>query len=125
MKKIFTIILTCMALALPMIAQESNGKSTSRPITLETHTKDDQPHNPIHRAPMRICVEAWYDAASSILSIIYDGEAEGEVALYRDGQLINVSSEINTTFMIPGSGFYSVEINTEVWTATGEFEIYK
>lgn len=123
MKKIFTIILACMALALPMIAQESNSKSTSKPITLETHTKDDQPHNPIHRAPMRICVEAWYDATSSTLSIIYDGEAEGEVALYRDGELIDSSSVINTTFLIPESGFYSVEINTESWTATGSFEI--
>ena len=125
MKKIFIIILALMALALPMTAQKSDGKSKSTPVALDFHTNDDDPNPTIHRAPMRICVEAWYDAASSTLSIIYDGEAEGEVTLYHDGQLINVSSEINTTFMIPGSGFYSVEINTEVWTATGEFEIYK
>ena len=123
MKTIFTIILAFMALALPMTAQESDGKSKSKPVILSTHPLDDIPNETIHRAPMRICVEAWYDATSSTLSIIYDGEAEGEVALYRNGELIDVSSDINTTFMIPGSGFYSVEINTESWTATGEFEI--
>lgn len=123
MKKIFTIILAFMALALPMTAQESDGKSKPKPVILSTHTDNSEPNPTILRAPMRICVEAWYDATAGTLSIIYDGEAEGEVALYRDGELIDVSSEINTTFMIPGSGFYSVEINTEAWTATGDFEI--
>ncbi len=123
MKKIFTIILACMGLALPMTAQESDGKSNSKPVILSTHPLNDKPNPTILRAPMRICVEAWYDATSSTLSIIYDGEGEGEVALYRDGELIDSSSVINTTFVIPGSGFYSVEINAESWTAIGSIDI--
>ena len=123
MKKIFTIILAFMALALPMTAQESDSKPKSKPVILSTHPLNDKPNPTIHRTPMRICVEAWYDATSSTLSIIYDGEAEGEVCLYRDGELIDSSSVINTTFLIPESGFYSVEINTKTWTATGSIEI--
>ncbi|MDE5585069.1 MAG: hypothetical protein K2I92_01870, partial [Muribaculaceae bacterium] len=60
---------------------------------------------------------------SSNLSIIYDGDTEGEVFLYRDGELIDTSSEINTTFTIPGSGYYTIEITTDNWIATGDFEI--
>lgn len=123
MKKIFTIILAFMALALPMTAQKSNGKSKSTPVALDVHSEDNDPNPTILRAPMRICVEAWYDATSSTLSIIYGGEAEGEVALYRDSELIDSSSEISTTFHISESGFYTIEINTETWTATGDIEI--
>ena len=123
MKKIFTIILAFMALALPMTAQESGGKAKPKPVILSTHPLNDIPNPTILRAPIRISVEAWYDTAAGTLSITYEGEAEGEVSLYRDGALINSSSVINTTFMVSASGFYSVEINTEAWTATGEFEI--
>ena len=72
---------------------------------------------------MHIPVEAWYDAEADTISIIYYGEDEGEVNLYRDGQLIDSSSEISTTFSISESGFYTIEINTEAWTATGDIEI--
>lgn len=123
MKKIFTLILAFTALALPMFAQESEGKPSSTPITLSTHPIDSNPNPTILRAPMRICVEAWYDEAGRMLSIIYYGEAEGEVNLYCDGELIDSSSTINTTFMISGSGFYTLEIFTDAWTATGNFEI--
>ena len=72
---------------------------------------------------MRICVDAYYDALSGSISIIYDGEAEGEVNLYSDGVLIDSSSEISTTFLISDSGVYTIEIVTESWTATGSIEI--
>lgn len=123
MKKIFTIILAFMALTLPMAAKESADSSTPRPIILDFHPDNDNPNPTIHRAPMRICVEAWYDAATSTLSIIYDGEAEGEVALYSDGELIDSSSAINTTFFVSEAGFYTVEITTDSWTAIGNIEI--
>lgn len=123
MKKIFTIILACMALTFPMTAQESNGKSKSKPVILSTHPLNDRPNPTIHRAPMHIPVEAWYDAEADTISIIYYGEDEGEVNLYREGQLIDSSSEISTTFSISESGFYTIEINTDSWTATGSLEI--
>ena len=123
MKKIFSIIIAFMALVLPVLAQESDGKPKSQAVTLNTHTLDNKPNETIHRAPMRIPVEAWYDADVATISIIYYGEDEGEVNLYRDGQLIDSSSEISTTFSISESGFYTIEINTEAWTAKGDIEI--
>ncbi|MDE6192644.1 MAG: hypothetical protein K2M83_01495 [Muribaculaceae bacterium] len=123
MKKILTTILAFMALALPMTAQESDGKSTSKSIIISSHTLNDDTNPTVLRAPMHIPVEAWYDAEADTISIIYYGEDEGEVNLYRDGQLIDSSSEISTTFSISESGFYTIEINTDSWTATGSLEI--
>lgn len=58
MRKIFTFIIAFMALALPITVLASDDKSTSKPIILSSHQEDDIPQNPIHRAPMRIPVEA-------------------------------------------------------------------
>lgn len=123
MKKIFTLIMVFMALALPMLAYGADEKPTSSPITMDTHPNDDQPNPTIHRAPMRVCVEAWYDILSETITIIYDGDASGEVLLYRDGALLETSSDINTTFAVSESGFYTIEIITEGWTAIGNLEI--
>ena len=123
MKKILTTILAFMALALPMTAQESDGKSTSKSIIISSHTLNDDTNPTVLRAPMHIPVEAWYDADADTISIIYYGEAEGEVLLYHEGQLIDSSSEISTTFSISESGFYTIEINTEAWIATGDIAI--
>ena len=112
-----------MALALPMTAQESDGKSTSKSIIISSHTLNDDTNPTVLRAPMHIPVEAWYDADADTISIIYYGEAEGEVLLYHEGQLIDSSSEISTTFSISESGFYTIEINTEAWIATGDIAI--
>lgn len=123
MKKIFTLIVACMALALPMTAQESDGNSKPKPVVLSTHADNSDPNPTIHRAPMRVCVEAWYDILSETITIIYDGDASGEVLLYRDGALLETSSDINTTFAVSESGFYTIEIITEGWTAIGNLEI--
>lgn len=58
MKKNFTLIIAFMALALPMIAQESDSSSSSKPIILSTHPRDNEPNPIIPRAPMRVEVEA-------------------------------------------------------------------
>ena len=124
MKKIFTLIIALMAIAVPMFADESKGNTpSSTPITLSTHVNDDKPNPSVHRAPMRICVEAWYDAASDSIIILYGGEATGEVCLYKDGMLVDTSAEINTTFMVQESGFYTIEISTESWSVTGSIVI--
>ena len=123
MKKIITSILAIMAFALPIIAQDSKGTNSPTPIILETLPKDIVPNPKPFRSPMRIPVGAWYNATAETISIIYYGEASGEVNLYQDGQLIDSSSEINSTFQISESGFYSIEINTDSWTATGGIQI--
>ena len=123
MKKIFTIIIAFLALALPILAQGADGKPTSTPIELSTHPDICKPNPTVHRSPMRIPVEAWYDAAAETISILYYGDETGEANLYLNGQLIESSSEINTTFSASKSGFYTIEITTDSWTATGTIEI--
>lgn len=112
-----------ISITLPIMAFGSDNKSTSGPITLTMHPIRTQTNKKVHRAPMRVCVDAYYDSFSETISVSYDGEATGEVLLYKDGELVDNSSEINTTFQIYDSGFYSIEINTEYWSAEGSIEI--
>ena len=124
MKKIFTLIIVLMAIVLPLSStQASDGKSEPTSIILILHPLSNNPNPQPHRAPIRLSVEAWYESSTSTISIIYYGEATGEVNLYKEGQLIESSSDINTTFTVPGSGFYIIEINTDIWSATGSIEI--
>ena len=123
MKKILTLFVSMMAISVPLIASGSDNKSKSKPIIMNSHPIRANPNPTVHRAPMRVCVDAYYDAFSETISISYDGEATGEVLLYKDGELIDNSSEINTTFQIYDSGFYSIEINTQYWSAEGSIEI--
>ncbi len=112
-----------IAVAVPMIATGSENKSKSQRIVMETHPIRANPTPTIHRAPMHVCVDAYYDELSSTITINYDGEATGETLLYKDGELFDSSSEINTTFSIMESGYFTIEINTEYWTAEGSIEI--
>ena len=123
MKKVLLHILAFMALSIPMFAQDPDNKPSTIPIILESLPIKQIPNPKPHRTPMRICVEAYYDALAGTISIIYDGEKEGEVNLYRDAALVDSSSQINTTFFISDSGLYTIEINAESWTATGSIEI--
>lgn len=123
MKKIITIIIAIVTIVLPLTLKADSENSNPTPITLETHTGDEEPDSKPLRAPMRVCVEAWYDANLGIISISYSGEASGEVNLYCDGALVDNSSEINTTFMVAESGLYTIEILTDSWTATGSISL--
>ncbi len=123
MKKIFTIIIAIMAIAVPLSVKADSGNSIPTPIILETHPEDDEPEFKPHRAPMRVGVEAWYDSNLGTISISYSGEANGEVNLYCDGVLVDNSSEINTTFMVADHGLYTIEILTDSWTATGSISL--
>ena len=123
MKRIFSLILAMMVFVLPIIADGSNDKSNNEPITLILHPTLPEPHPIVHRSPMRICVDAYYDAWTKTITIQYDGEATGEVLLYRNGELVDTSTEINTSFLLSSSGLYTIAISTEYWTAEGLIEI--
>lgn len=94
MKRIFSLILAMMVFVLPIIADGSNNKSNNEPITLILHPTLPEPHPIVHRSPMRICIDANYDVCTKTVTIQYDGEATGEVLLYKDGELVDNSSEI-------------------------------
>ena len=123
MKKFFTLIIVFMACASTMTAKASDEKSTPKPIVLDLHQNDGELNPIIHRAPMRVYVEAWYDSITKTISILYLGDAIGEANLHKDGQLIDSASEINTTFLIEGAGLYTIEIITDLWSASGNIEI--
>ncbi|WP_300877587.1 hypothetical protein [uncultured Duncaniella sp.] len=118
MKKLLSLILVMMAFAFLASAEESN--STSIPLVLEASTIDNNSSPKVHRAPMRINIEAWYNSDSNTIDIIYDGENEGEVVLYLSDNIVGYDSTINTTLSLPTShGAYRIEIVTDNWTAEG------
>ncbi|MBD5355422.1 MAG: hypothetical protein HDR88_00195 [Bacteroides sp.] len=121
MRKFLIVIFAMMAMVLPSFAQEKNGDSSSKNIKLELHNHPD--NSSILRAPMLIGIEAYYNADTQTIDIIYDGEAEGEVFLYLNNAVVDYATEINTSFSISVPGFYKIEINGETWTAEGYLEV--
>lgn len=119
MKKILFLILVMMTFALHAMAGESKtSSSSSQGIMLEIAQYKETIGR--HRAPMRISIEAWYNAESNTIDITYDGEAEGEVFLYLNGNILDYSPEINSSLILPYSpGLYTIEIVSETWRAEG------
>ncbi|MDE6654530.1 MAG: hypothetical protein K2K37_09120 [Muribaculaceae bacterium] len=122
MKKLLSFILVMIALALQSIAQESSSSPSTTRIELETQQTKNSSH-PVHRAPMHIDIEAYYDEESGTLDICYDGEAIGETFLYLNDNIIGYDCEINTSFQIAAPGLYKIEIIAETWIAQGYIQI--
>lgn len=122
MKKILSVILTVMTIVLPIAAQESTSGSSTVRVGLEI-TQTQEKATTVHRAPMRINIEAFYDGGSGTLNICYDGEAVGEVYLYLNDNIIGYDSELNTLFQISTPGLYRIEIIGETWIAQGYLQL--
>lgn len=123
MKKFLSLILVMMAVTFPVIAQESNSSSSTRTVGLEVHKKDNSISSTLHRAPMRINIEAYYNEENGTLDICYNGEAVGEVFLYLNDNIIGYDSELNTSFQISIPGLYRIEIIGETWIAQGYIQL--
>lgn len=123
MKKILSLILVMITFAFHAIAGESKTSTTpSQGIMLEIAQYNETIGR--HRAPMRINIEAWYNAESNTIDITYDGEAEGEVLLYLNQDIVEYDSKINTSLQIPLiPGLYKIEIHTSSWLAEGYISI--
>lgn len=121
MKQIFILILSLMTFALQAKADESDPDNSSQEIEFE-YSKSQQ-STARHRVPTRINLVAWYNAESGSIEIVYDGEAEGEVFLYLNGNIIGYDSNINTSFQISVPGLYKIEIVSESWTAIGFLQL--
>ena len=119
MKKILSLILVMFAIALPSFAKAPKDKTTKDPIEITTHPIDNSADSDRHRAPMRLNIEAYYDSETGSINICYDGEATGEVYLYLNGDIVDYSSEINSTFQLHTTGMYKIEIIGESWIAEG------
>lgn len=120
MKKFVSLILIFITGILPVIAQDSADNS-SQEIELK-YSNGNEPANR-HRVPTRINLVAWYNVESGSIEIVYDGEAEGEVFLYLNGNIISYDSNINTSFQISAPGLYKIEIVSESWTAIGFLQL--
>lgn len=120
MKKILSLILVMMTLAFHAIAGESTTSTTSsQGIMLEISQYNNDNTGRI-RAPMRINIEAWYNAETNSIDISYDGETDGEVFLYLNDDVVEYESVINTSLQIPSlSGLYKIKIIGEHWVAYG------
>lgn len=111
MEKILFLILVMMTFAFHAMAGEpKTSSSSSKPVSLEVR-QTKEPATMVHRAPMRINVEAWYDAETNSIDISFDGVAEGEVFLYSNGNIVDYAPEINTSLSVPQiSGQYEIHV---------------
>ncbi len=119
------IILIVISVILPSVAWSlNNTDEASKPIKIKV-TKNGTGDNggEPYRAPMKIDIEAFYDSASGEVFICYNGKTEGEAYLYLNGNVVDYSGEINTTFDVTLPGLYEIEIITGSWTAYGSIEI--
>ena len=122
MKKFLSLILVMIAVTLPVFAQESTSSSSTGRVGLEVR-QTQETATTVHRAPMRINIEAFYNEGSGTLDICYNGEAIGEVFLYLNDNIIGYDSELNTSFQISTPGLYRIEIIGETWIAQGYIQI--
>lgn len=120
MKKLLSIILVLITLAIPAAAQENKGNAGSRTVGLHFHQKNSCTPT-VKRAPMHIAIEAYYNADSNAVEISYAGEAEGEVFIYLDEELVGYDSALNTSILLPVlTGTFHIEIVGETWEAQGD-----
>lgn len=119
MRIIIFIILATLSVAFQMNAQESNNSSSKNPVGLEVHQNNNNSSHSVHRTPVRINIEVFYDSESHTIEILNNGNSEGETFLYLNDNLIEYVAEINTSFYISASGQYKIEIVTDNWTAIG------
>ena len=120
MKRILSIICLIIAIALQTIAHES--KEDSRNIEFKIGHKVNPPS--LHRAPIRLELDAYYESNSNTVNIFYPGIGQGEVFIYLDEMPCGYSPVINTSILLPASsGLYKIEIITEKWVAAGYLQL--
>ena len=79
------------------------------------------------RAPMLFPVQVFYDTETRVLEITSGNSLDGNMYLYDvTGNIIAVTSTLDETVEIPTylHGIINLYIETETWTATGEFSIH-
>lgn len=119
MNKLLSLVIVMIMAAFQAMAQESKTNTSSQCIKLEI-TQLRTHNTGVHRAPTYVSIEAFYNAENNSIDISYDGEAEGEVFLYKNESIIEYDSNMNTSLQIPSApGLYRIEIISEFWLAEG------
>lgn len=119
MKRILLLIISLVSLFIHTLADEKHAKKTSEEkILLEIHQYNND--IPIHRAPVLINIEAYYNSISNTINIEYEDMCEGKVYLYHEDILEDFSPSINSSFqLLYLSGTYRLEIHCDGWSAVG------
>lgn len=126
MKRILSIILIMMAMTLSAISAIAHGSSNNtshRRIGLEIQ-QTKEVTTTVHRAPMRLPIEAFYNAENHFIEIYsQDDTIEGMVYLYDDmDNVIDVSTSINSVLYVPTPGEYRIFIEGDGWCGEGTVE---
>ncbi len=120
MKLLLSLIIAILGITIPSIAYAESTKSFSYPIGMEVHRNQNNPSTTVHRAPMNIVIDAIYNPETNAIEITYNGDFDGEVFIYKDNDIIEWGTEINTSFLLPSaSGLYTIKIITDNWIALG------
>ncbi len=118
MKKLLFLVIALMTFSFQSFADDVKKNNNTKKTGLEFHAK----HEPsqVHRAPIHIEIEACYYEDSNSLEINCEEDVIGEVKLYLDGNLIDYSPEVNTSFQLPDvAGTYKIEVTGSSWIAEG------
>ena len=117
MKKIISLLG-----ALFIIASLQTYAEKSKVIMQSNKTGNVNSSTTIHRSPMRIPADVYYDNELRQIEIYGDENLNAQIYLCdEDGNIIAYSSTVNTLFYIPDSysGTLSIRIETDNWIAIG------
>lgn len=122
MIKKLIILAVVSLLSLPTFALQDNPPS--EPTGIDLDVKNNNGTTKTRRAPLQLNLYAWYNQQENTIEVECLDNYEGEVYLVRDGETIDYSSMINTTFNLPeNNGLYTIVIESETWTARGSVSL--
>lgn len=122
MNKFLSLILVLITSTLPLVAEDNSNEPPSQPVELDIK-RTNEPAPKTQRIPARVNIQAYYNGEEGTLEVYYDGEADGEVFVYLNNNIIGYDSELNTSFSISVPGLYKIEIVSESWTAIGFLQL--
>lgn len=123
MKRIFSFIFISFIIFLNGYGQTSTSSSTTnkKDVILIIHQK--RIPGKVHRAPMRVPIEVWYDTATGVIEVSCPGGTEAQVYLYDAmGNIVAFSPVANTFFNVSAPGLYTVLVEADGWYAEGTID---
>jgi len=122
MKKFLIAFVALMTIPFQLSAEEKKQDNIPKSVIFKTYQMNSGGRP--HRMPAQFDIEAYYFEESNSVEIICDVDLVGEVRLYLDGNLIDYSPEVNTTFQLPDvSGVYKIEVSGSSWTVEGYLQL--
>ena len=119
MKGKFILLWLMFAMAFAVSAEQ-------RGVFMEIHRKSKSSHTQVDRAPMRLPIEVVYDTDNLTITVTGDNSLDADISLKDEaGNILDFSSAINTTFIVPEgySGMIVISIESADWIGTGKIEV--